>query len=238
MTFKLAKKSNPYGKALTRSLPLALAGMLAWPALTASADDHKAHKHEEKEMRHADAHAHGVSKLNIVVEGKVLVLELESPGNDLVGFEHEAKSAADKKAVKAVEKTLADPLALFAIPQAAKCKLDSKNVEYEVGDDDHDDHDDHDKKKHKSSAKKSDDHDHDHEKEDKHDHADSELEAGHAEFHASYVLNCEKVAELKTISFPFFDKFKNAKELRVAYISGNKQKAFTATAKNKSLTLK
>ena len=50
--------------------------------------------------REAGAHAHGHGKVNIAIEGQRLSIELEAPGADIVGFEHEAKTAAEKAAVK------------------------------------------------------------------------------------------------------------------------------------------
>ena len=49
--------------------------------------------------RHHDAHEHGVSKLNLVIEGKRLEMELGSPGSDIVGFEHAPATDADRKAI-------------------------------------------------------------------------------------------------------------------------------------------
>ena len=39
-----------------------------------------------------DAHVHGEAELNIVIEGRELLMELESPSFNLVGFEHEPQS--------------------------------------------------------------------------------------------------------------------------------------------------
>ena len=49
------------------------------------------------EQRHAEAHVHGVAEINIVVEGKRVVVEFHTPAEGLMGFEHEAKTEAEKK---------------------------------------------------------------------------------------------------------------------------------------------
>ena len=57
---------------------------------------------------------HGHGTVNIAVEGTDLWIELEAPGADIVGFEHEASSEEDKAAVARAEKQLSDPLTLFS----------------------------------------------------------------------------------------------------------------------------
>jgi hypothetical protein len=47
--------------------------------------------------RGKQAHEHSVATLNIVVEGSTGVVELEAPSEGIVGFEQEARSAAEKK---------------------------------------------------------------------------------------------------------------------------------------------
>ncbi len=49
------------------------------------------------DYRYADAHQHGKGILNIVLEGNTLLMELEAPGADIIGFEHTAKTATEKK---------------------------------------------------------------------------------------------------------------------------------------------
>ncbi|MEX5543051.1 ZrgA family zinc uptake protein, partial [Pseudomonas poae] len=56
-----------------------------------------AHAHEDHDHEHGSlgAHEHGVGRLNAVLDGQTLELELESPAMNLVGFEHLATTAAD-----------------------------------------------------------------------------------------------------------------------------------------------
>ena len=49
------------------------------------------------EKRHADGHAHGIAEINIAVEGKKIVVELFTPTEGLMGFEHEAKTDVERK---------------------------------------------------------------------------------------------------------------------------------------------
>ena len=43
------------------------------------------HEHEKRQL---DSHEHGVSTLKIALEGQSIQMKLESPANDIVGFEH------------------------------------------------------------------------------------------------------------------------------------------------------
>jgi len=83
---------------------------------------------EASETRSADAHEHGHGQLNVAIEGNSVLMELEIPGVDIVGFEHEAKSGADKAAVAAAETKLKDGAALFRFEGAA-CTFDEAHVE-------------------------------------------------------------------------------------------------------------
>ncbi len=78
-----------------------------------------------------DAHEHGHSELSIAVEGSKVVIELEAPGADIVGFEYAPKSDDDKAAVEAAKAKLSKPIELLGIAAAAGCKGVSTEVELE-----------------------------------------------------------------------------------------------------------
>ncbi len=111
-----------YYKTLPVVLSLVFVPCVAW------AEKHD-HKHEHEETRQGHVHEHGVSALKIAIEGKQIEMELEAPGHDIVGFEHEAKSDEDKAAVEKAIKLLKQPLSLISFPAKAGCKLASSEVE-------------------------------------------------------------------------------------------------------------
>src|SRR2546430_17581707 len=94
-----------------------LASAIATPSI--AADEH----------RELGAHEHGRGTLNIAVEGNRVTMELEVPGVDLVGFEHAAKTRRDKSAVEKAKTQLMAPLALFALPASAGCRVTEAQVE-------------------------------------------------------------------------------------------------------------
>ncbi len=76
-----------------------------------------------EERRELGAHQHGHGTLNIAFEGNRITMELEVPGHDIVGFEHEAKTDDQKAAVAKAKSQLGAPLALFQLPAAAGCTV-------------------------------------------------------------------------------------------------------------------
>ena len=70
-----------------------------------------------------DAHVHGEAELNIVFEGPELLIELESPSFNLVGFEHEPKSLDQHKLVENTIESLKDFRRIASISPEADCKL-------------------------------------------------------------------------------------------------------------------
>lgn len=185
----------------------------------------------EEEHRQLGAHVHGHGILNIAIEGKKVAMELEAPGADIVGFEHEASTDDQKEQVKAaINKLKKDAAKLFVFSGAAKCTFTSAKAELE-GSDEHDahyDHSDEGKEKHEDhdheeDAKKE-HHDHEHEKE-----AGHEGEAEHSEFHVAYKLECAAPGELKELNVSFFKQFPNSKELEVTVVNDAGSKTHEAT---------
>lgn len=180
----------------------------------------------EESKRQMEAHVHGVSALQIAAEGTRVEAELTAPGADIVGFEHVASNDADKTTVEAALETLSDPANVLTFPDAAGCKpveaeveLHGEDEHHEEGHDDHDDH--------------ADENDHD----DHDDHAE-ESGARHNEFSAHYVFDCADPAALTEIALPFFDSFKNAKEIEAEYVLGDLAGAFEVTRDRATLSLK
>ncbi len=75
------------------------------------------------------AHAHGVADLTVVLEGRMLQLELISPLDNLVGFEHAPANEAQRGALADAERRLRDGEAMFAFPPEAGCAIREVGVE-------------------------------------------------------------------------------------------------------------
>ena len=158
----------------------------------------------QEPTRQLDAHVHGQGKLNIVIEGQTIAMELEIPAWDIVGFGHEPSTDKQKEVMKSAKETLHDkPLSLFVLPKEANCKLASSKVGHEHADEHHED-------EHK-------------------EHKGEEKDAEHSEFHAKYKVLCKSPEKLTSIKFAFFKRFANSKELDVTIIGKKGAKKYEVT---------
>ncbi len=148
------------------------------------------------------AHVHGQATLNLVAEANSVMLRLESPAMNMLGFEHEPATKAQHKALEAVLKKLHQPEALIAF-NGTTCRFTTVDITNPFSSySEHDKHDKHDKHEH---------------------HADSGDE--HREFVVEYQAECPNLSALKSIHFSLLDQFKGIEKLDVAYIIGGQQGA-------------
>lgn len=178
----------------------------------------------EEAHRELGPHVHGRGTLNIAIENARVSIELEAPGMDIVGFEHDATGADQKAAIEKAKQQLADPLSLFKVPASAGCKLVEAKTEIETGPDH--DHDHAAEEGHDKSAHEHGDDDHDH---DEH--------GGHSAFHVTYALDCAAPASITSITFDYFKAFAGAKELDVSVVTEKAQSKFEVTREKPVLDL-
>lgn len=175
-----------------------------------------AHAHEDHNHEHGslDAHEHGVGRLNAVLDGQALELELDSPAMNLVGFEHVATSAADKAKVAAARKQLENPLALFNLPKAAGCMVSSQELNSPLfGDKPEANHDEDD---HATDGKGAAAHEHHHD---------------HSEIHAHYQFTCATPTALGNLDLSqVFKTFPATQKIQVQLIGPSGQQGVDATA--------
>ncbi|MBV4452902.1 MULTISPECIES: DUF2796 domain-containing protein [Pseudomonas] len=196
-----------------RRLLLALPFALLPLAIAHAADEHDHdHDHEHGSL---GAHEHGVGRLNAVLDGQALELELDSPAMNLVGFEHVATSAADKAKVAAARKQLENPAALFNLPKAAGCVVSSQELNSPLfGDKPEADHDDDDDAKDAA-------HEHHHD---------------HSEIHAHYQFTCATPTALSHLDLTqVFKTFPATQKIQVQLIGPSGQQGVDATAKAATL---
>ncbi|SDV11709.1 DUF2796 domain-containing protein [Pseudomonas mucidolens] len=197
-----------------RRLLLALPFALLPLAIAQAADAHD-HDHDH-DHQHASlgAHEHGVGHLNAVLEGQSLELELESPAMNLVGFEHQATTDADKAKVVAARKQLEQPLVLFSLPQAAGCVISTQELNSPLFGD-------------KPDA----DHDHDDHATDGKGAAAEEPHHDHSEIHAHYQFTCATPTALKNLDLAnLFKTFPATRKIQVQLIGPSGQQGVEATS--------
>lgn len=181
-------------KAVTLLLAAAAFGVQA------NHDDHESHGH--------GAHEHGHGHLNLVLDGNQLMIELQAPAADLVGFEHAARSDEEKAQYARALARLQQPDALFRLDPAAGCTLTRQEI---------------------NAAKEEHDHDHDHEKADGDQDEHHHDEAGHADMGAMYTYTCETPAKLTGLEATLFAVYPSLEKLSVQGILPNGQTAAELT---------
>jgi len=166
-------------------------------------------------------HVHGQGQVSMAIDQNLLSMTLESPGADIIGFEHEARTAEEKAAVREALKQLSDPMFVIQLPESASCKViqASSEVASENGDEGHADHEEHEEHADHDDHEKHEDHD-DHEEHADHDEHEDEA---HGSFIAEYQLACANIAVIDFIKFVYFDHFRNAQSLMVVLIDKNGQ---------------
>jgi hypothetical protein len=167
-----------------------------------------------EEHRELGPHEHGTGRLNIAIEGKRVSMELEVPAADIVGFEHEAKTAAQKAAVKKGKTTLEGALNVFKLPAEAKCKLAKAKVALHAENE----------------------HGHDHGKAGEAKHEDNdEDESHHSAFHAEYTIDCAAPEKLTGIDFRYFEVFAGAKKLDINLVTEKGQSHYEVSREKPQL---
>ena len=72
---------------------------------------------------HGGAHEHGIATLDIAVEGRQIVVQFESPLDNLVGFERAPRTDPERQRADTAVARLKDGERLFQFDPAAGCKL-------------------------------------------------------------------------------------------------------------------
>lgn len=150
------------------------------------------------------SHEHGKARLNLVQEGNELEIEIHSPSVNVVGFEHQPKTAEQKKTAKQATQSLKEANQIFTLPASAQCRLKESEVRAFVTRDHDDDHHD------------DDDHDNDH-------HDDDEQEATHSEFYMEYEFACNAPQNLKSVELHLFKRFPGFEEVDAQIITSSGQ---------------
>lgn len=180
-----------------RPTPLLIGCLLATMSLASTAHDHADHDHNEHdhdkhehEHDHAHnslaAHEHGVGSLNLVIDGDEVSIELDSPADNLLGFEYLPTTDADKAKVKALRTQLNEAQALFVFPPAAGCSLKEVELSSPLFDAIADEH--------------------------AHQHADKPADA-HADIQAHFHFTCTHAAELDQVQVALFSAFPGTQRL-------------------------
>jgi hypothetical protein len=198
-----------------------------------------------EEYRQHEAHVHGHVEFNIAQDGKDLLIEITSPGADVVGFEHAPENAEQENALNNAIAALKDTNKLFAINQQAKCVIEDVHVAHTLGEESHEGHDhhdhdhDHDHEGHDHDKHDHDEHDdhHDHDGHEHHEGHDHE-HGGHGEFTVEYRYHCDSVADLNSIDTTWFKQFPATESISVNLFTDTTQSATNLSKDNAKIAIK
>jgi hypothetical protein len=137
---------------------------------------------------HLGAHVHGLVKLGIAVQGATVSIQLESPLDNLLGFEHRPRTPAERQAAKALLKQMQSAQGLFRFDTAAQCSLTRSEVESEVLNEN-------------KAAAASD---------------DQGTESEHADLDASFEFTCREPARLTSAVIGLFETFSRIRRIEIS----------------------
>lgn len=72
---------------------------------------------------HSPAHVHGMARIDIALAGDRLEINLDTPLDSLIGFEHAPRSESQRKAAQSMIAILKNGAQLFQITPGAQCSL-------------------------------------------------------------------------------------------------------------------
>ena len=169
------------------------------------------------------AHVHGIASLNLAIEGDGLEIEFVSPAGNIVGFEHQAVTPGERRAIRDAMAKLKEGDALFELPHAASCSLHVADVHHgHQGEEDPTDgpgdgarHDGH----------------------DEHGHTEEKADSTHSEFQAHYHYECGGSA-IRAIGVRLFEHWPRIEEIRVQALTPTGQFGGVTKAKDPVIRLR
>lgn len=168
-----------------------------------------------EEPRHHDAHLHGEARLNLALEGRALLVELESPAANLIGFEHPPRDAGERAALQQAVERLRRGGELLGLPAEAGCRQAEVEIE-------------------SSLLEASERHHEEEHHEEEHEH---EEEGGHADFMVGYHFECDRPEVLTGLTLRLFERFPGVERLHVQAITPSGQRGAELSAERPDLTL-
>jgi hypothetical protein len=174
-------------------------------------------------------HQHGLARLEVSAEKNALELRLESPLDNLVGFETSPRTAKEREAIRAVVERFAYPEGLFVPTAAAGCRTSSVKLESAVVE--------HDLLKVVIGARKEGAEARSKESSGVADHPkDPHAQAKHADFDAFVSFTCAKPEALEGVKVLLFEAFPRLRRIDTRVVTTRGQHAASLTAKRSLLS--
>ncbi|WP_421911413.1 DUF2796 domain-containing protein [Marinobacter sp.] len=160
------------------------------------------------------AHEHGHARLQMAVEENRIDLMLNSPAYNLAGFEHGARTDAEKSRLADISRWLeTTPLINTA---AADCRVTAAAVELGGEEENHDGDTHH---------------------EDGHHDEEHHGEATHREYDVSQQLECNRIDADQEFTSALMERFEGMEELTIEWVSPSSQGSARLTPSNRAFTV-
>lgn len=159
----------------------------------------------EGERRELGAHEHGHGLLSVAVDGNDLIIELEIPAVNVVGFEHTPETDEQRRAVEEAVDTFSRGDTLFVPTEGAACVVESVDVALAGMS-----HDEHEGEGHEGEG---------------HEHGEEHESDGHSELHGEYHFRCAEPGALDSLEVRLFDQLKGMEELEAQIVTPTLQTA-------------
>jgi hypothetical protein len=180
----------------------------------------------------AAPHTHGEGTLQVLQAGSDWQLVLQLPAADVLGFEHEPETTAERRQFEKAESSLSHFKDIFGID--AKCSVVDTTMEspwqeateHESVDHETDHHD----------ADEHDEHGHHEEHEEHEEHGKEDKHATHSDFRVAYLLTCE--SPISKVEVTGFGLWPSVSMLRATWITQTNQQAFIIKASEPSFEIK
>ncbi|MEI7464244.1 MAG: DUF2796 domain-containing protein [Burkholderiales bacterium] len=154
------------------------------------------------------AHVHGLMHIDIAVDKQLLLVQLESPLDGLLGFERRPRTPAERQAADALLERMGDAATLFKPDAAALCVLKKASIESAVL-----------QSTTRAAGK------------------DADRKSEHADLDASYEFSCTHPDKLTTMELGLFDAFKRLQKIEVQVAGARSQSRQTLQRPDKLVKL-
>lgn len=151
--------------------------------------------HGAMAQSHQHAHVHGHIQLGVAVDGKQVSVDIDTPLESLLGFEHAPRSAAEKKLAADWAQRLRDGSGLLQFNAEAQCRLVQADLDAPVlglG-----------KQASPSPLGKDD--------------------GGHADLEGAWLFECAAPGALRSLDLAFFKRSAHARVMEVQWVKGSRQ---------------
>jgi Protein of unknown function (DUF2796) len=170
-------------------------------------------------------HEHGAATLSVALDGGKLLVDLESPLDNLVGFEHVPRTDQQRAAIKKMEERLQAGDRVLRPAAAAGCTVRAVRIEHPYRTGVAGGVAPAESAKPKAEAKGG-----------QSKGKGAKTEETHAELRATYELECAKPEALDRLEVLFFDAFPGMKRIRAQTASPRGQGSKTLTARSRTLS--